>query len=135
MSRTIFRQKNLDRLAAPDNLNEYLKVVTPSDWAVLLAVCLVLIGLFIWCLVGNLERRIESEARVKDGVAYFSASEALTSGLSVKIGDTESLVRDVGKDLEQNKFIGAALVTNMADGVYKASIVVEQITPLDALFN
>ncbi|MBQ3627254.1 MAG: hypothetical protein II948_10990 [Synergistaceae bacterium] len=74
MSRTIFRQKNLDRLAAPDDLNEYLKVVTLSDWAVLLAVCLVLIGLFIWCLVGNLERRIESEARVKDGVAYFSAS-------------------------------------------------------------
>ncbi|MBQ3627255.1 MAG: hypothetical protein II948_10995 [Synergistaceae bacterium] len=59
----------------------------------------------------------------------------MTSGLSVKIGDTESLVRDVGKDLEQNKFIGAALVTNMADGVYKASIVVEQVTPLDALFN
>lgn len=70
-----------------------------------------------------------------NGVAHFASSEALTSGLSVKISDTESLVRDVGKDLEQNKFIGAALVPNMADGVYKASIADEQITPLYALFN
>lgn len=70
-----------------------------------------------------------------NGVAHFASSEALSSGLSVKIGETKNLVRDVGKDLEQNKFIGAALVPNMAEGVYKASIEVEQITPLYALFN
>lgn len=129
----IFRQKSIERISSPEDLNQYLKVVNPSGWAVLISVLLILAGMLVWCFVGNIERKIDVEAKVSEGVAHFTA-ENLKSGLPVRIGDTESFVRDVGKD-SQGNFIGAALVPEMADGTYNARVVVERISPMRFLFN
>ncbi len=51
----IFRQKSLDRLSSPENLNEYIKVANPGMWMGLIAIIVFLIGGIVWASFGKLE--------------------------------------------------------------------------------
>ncbi|MBQ9333858.1 MAG: hypothetical protein IJS12_05940 [Lachnospiraceae bacterium] len=51
----IFRQKNLDKMSAPDQLNDYIRVTTPSVWLVLAALIILLIGMLCWSILGTVE--------------------------------------------------------------------------------
>lgn len=131
----LFRQESLKRLSSPDDLNDILRVVNPSGWAVLLSVLLILAGIFVWSLVGNVERKINTSVEVSGGVARFTVEDtALKSKMPVKVGDTESLLLNVGKDKDGN-YIGTANVSGMTDGIYEAEITVERISPIKFLFN
>lgn len=131
----IFRQKNLAQMSSPEELNDILKVVNPSGWVILLSVFLILTGLFVWCLVGNVEKKINSSVEVSNGIAHFVIKDtAIKSGMKVIIGDTESLIRDVGQN-KNGYYIGAADVPKMIDGIYKAKITIEKINPVKLLFN
>lgn len=131
----LFRQESLKRLSSPDDLNDILRVVNPSGWAVLLSVLLILAGIFVWSLVGNVERKINTSVEVSGGVARFTVEDtALKSKMPVKVGDTESLLLNVGKDKYGN-YIGTANVSGMTDGIYEAEITVERISPIKFLFN
>lgn len=46
----LFREKNLERLESPEQLNDYLRVTSPGVWMILSAVILLLIGVFIWAV-------------------------------------------------------------------------------------
>ena len=131
----IFRQKNLAQMSSPEELNDILKVVNPSGWVILLSVFLIFAGLFVWCLVGNVERKINSSVEVSNGIAHFVIKDtAIKSGMKVIIGDTESLIRDVGQN-KNGYYIGAVDVPEMTDGIYKAKITIEKINPIKLLFN
>ena len=52
---SIFRQKSIDRVSSPDQLNDYIKVTTPSVWLVMIAVILLLIGMVAWSVFGTVE--------------------------------------------------------------------------------
>lgn len=131
----IFREEILQRLSSPDDLNDVLRAVNPSDWAVLLSVLLIMAGFFVWSLVGSVEREIYARAQVTNGVAHFTVKDnILQSGMSVKVGDTDSLMRDVGKN-QNGDYIGSAKVPGMTDGIYEAKIMLERIGPIELLFN
>ena len=131
----IFRQKNLAQMSSPEELSDILKVVNPSGWVILLSVFLILAGLFVWCLVGNVEKKINSSVEVSNGTAHFVIKDtAIKSGMKVIIGDTESLIRDTGQN-KNGYYIGAADVPEMTDGIYKAKITIEKINPIKLLFN
>jgi len=131
----LFRQESLKRLSSPDDLNDILRVVNPSGWAVLLSVLLILAGIFVWSFVGNVERKINTSVEVAGGVARFTVKDTvLKSKMPVKVGDTKSLLLNVGKDKDGN-YIGTANVSGMTDGIYEAEITVERISPIKFLFN
>ena len=44
----LFREKSLERVSSPEQLNDYIKVTTPSVWLVLIAVILLLVGILTW---------------------------------------------------------------------------------------
>ncbi len=52
---SIFRQKSLDRVSSPEQLNDYIRVTTPSVWLVLLALVLLLVGMLAWSVFGRVE--------------------------------------------------------------------------------
>ena len=58
----VFRQKNLDRLSDPDQLDDYIRVVSPAAWMVLGAIVLVIITFVAWTLLGEV-----------GGITVFSA--------------------------------------------------------------
>ena len=63
--RSIFRQKSLDQINGPEELNDYVRVTTPSVWIVLTAVTLVVIGILGWCLFGTVAVH-EEDGSVKE---------------------------------------------------------------------
>ena len=51
----LFRKKSLDRVSSPEQLNDYIRVTTPSVWLVLLALVLLLAGLIVWSIFGTVD--------------------------------------------------------------------------------
>ncbi|MCR5418705.1 MAG: hypothetical protein K6E84_07310 [Lachnospiraceae bacterium] len=51
----LFRKKSLDRVSSPEQLNDYIRVTTPSVWLVLLALILLLVGMLIWSVFGTVQ--------------------------------------------------------------------------------
>ena len=56
---SIFRQKSMDRISSPEQLNDYIRVTTPPVWLVLIAIALLLAGMLAWSVFGTLEARAE----------------------------------------------------------------------------
>ncbi len=54
MNKQIFRQKNIDRLASPEEMNDYIRVITPSVWFVLMAIIILLAGFIVWAIFGQI---------------------------------------------------------------------------------
>ena len=57
---SIFRQKSMDRVSSPEQLNDYIRVTTPSVWLVLLAVVVLLVGILAWSIFGTVEKHDEN---------------------------------------------------------------------------
>ena len=60
--RQIFRQKSLDRLESPDNLDQLLRIVRPQAWIALLATGAVLGIAITWSFVGKVPITVEGVA-------------------------------------------------------------------------
>ena len=52
---SVFGQKSLDRVSSPEQLNDYIRVTTPSVWLVLAALILMLVGMLAWSILGTVE--------------------------------------------------------------------------------
>ena len=51
----IFRKKSMDRVSSPEQLNDYIRVTTPSVWLVMLGVILLLAGMIVWSIFGTVD--------------------------------------------------------------------------------
>ncbi len=51
----IFRQKSLERVSSPEQLNDYIRVTRPSIWLVLAALMILLLGILAWSVFGTVE--------------------------------------------------------------------------------
>ncbi|MBQ6676251.1 MAG: hypothetical protein IJM75_08975 [Ruminococcus sp.] len=133
----IFRQKSIDRISSPEQLTDYLKVTNPGIWALLAAIILLLGGLFVWSMVGNLETVADGVAVVENGTAQIMVNDTvngdIASGMTVRIGDDEYSIATVEKD-EYGRAVAFAPI-DKADGKYDVKIVTESIHPIKFLFD
>ena len=53
--RGIFRKKSLNRVSSPEQLNDYIRVTTPSVWIVLIVLVMLLVGMLAWSIWGTVE--------------------------------------------------------------------------------
>ena len=53
--KSIFREKNMKRVSSPEALNDYIHVITPSVWIVLIALVVLLAGILAWSIFGSVE--------------------------------------------------------------------------------
>lgn len=51
----IFREKSIKRVSSPEQLNDYIRVTSPSVWIVLLALVVLLLGMLAWSVLGRIE--------------------------------------------------------------------------------
>ena len=51
----LFRKKSLDRVSSPEELNDYIRVTTPSVWLILAATVVLLLGILAWSVFGTVE--------------------------------------------------------------------------------
>ncbi len=43
----------MERINSPEQLNDYIRVTTPSVWLVLIAIIVLMIGILSWCIFGT----------------------------------------------------------------------------------
>ena len=49
----IFREKSIERVSSPEELNDYIRVTSPSVWLVLAALIILLAGMLAWSVLGT----------------------------------------------------------------------------------
>ena len=108
----LFRKKSLESIAAPEQMNDYVKVIGPSVWIVLGAIIVFLLGVIIWGIFGRLETTDRTVAIVDDGLAVCYVPKDAADGI-----DRSSTLRIGGEDVD---IISVSTVPVQASGVYDA---------------
>ena len=133
----IFRRKSIDRIASPEELNNYLRVTTPGVWALLVAIIVFLFGLIVWSSVGVLETKAEAKITVEDSIMEVivtgSKVDKIKDGMIVVCSDNETVLEDVSID-EYGRAVGYA-VTNLRNGKYNGEVIIERIHPIKFLIK
>ena len=101
MENQIFRQKSVERISSPEQLQDYMRVTTPGVWMVLLAVILLLAGVivdpsaasFIEVLRRKGWRVIKADNDVLSGIRL--TSDALKEGRIVICEGCEDALREM----------------------------------------
>ena len=52
---SVYRKKSLEQINSPEQLDDYIRVTTPSVWIVLLALVVLLVGILAWSILGTIE--------------------------------------------------------------------------------
>lgn len=157
MEQQIFRGKSVQRLSSPEQLNDYLRVSSPSVWLCLGAIVILLIGVCVWGVFGRLDTtlhtaaiaqggaltcliREEDAGRVKAGMTVSAGGEsAALSGLSdtpqTVPADTDPYALHVGGLMAGEWVYTAAAPTELPDGVYEGVITIESVSPMSFVLN
>ena len=135
---SLYRKESMDRIQSPEQLNEYMRVTTPSVWLLLSAVVLLLAGVLIWSAFARIDSYAAGTAEVHDGQLVLLFDDEVTarrveSGMTVTVGETTSTVNSVGRTPEGAMF--AAAETTLSDGSYPARVIFRQTQVLQLLFN
>ena len=77
MEHSVFRQKSMERITSPEQMNDYIRVSNPSVWMLLAAVIVLLIGVCVWGAFGHLDTAVQTGGICEDGrlTVYLSESD------------------------------------------------------------
>lgn len=134
MNNSLFREKSIQKVQSPDNLNEYIRVSNPGIWILLVSIVFLLLGLCIWGCFGQLRTVISVEARCENGAVSCVLPEDNAAGVQPEM--TVTLGKQTGKvtQVSDNVCI-IEMEEPLADGAYTAEILVETIHPISFLLN
>lgn len=87
MSKSIFRKASLDSISSPEQLNDYIKVSSPSIWMVLAALFILLAAVFVWGFTGSLPTTVHAEGAVFEGsvLCYINMEDADKIGVGQQV--------------------------------------------------
>ena len=154
---SIFREKSMERVSSPEQLNDYIKVTNPGIWLTLAAIIVLLAGFIVWGIVGKLETKVNTVV-VSDAektICYVKESDIakIKEGDTVRIGEKEYAVKAVPSEpvsADENfsayaMHIGnftagewvyaVELNTALQNGVYEASVITDSVSPISFLFE
>lgn len=159
MKSQLFREKSLERVSSPEQLNDYIRVTNPSVWIALAAVVLLLLGICVWSVFGRLDTVLTVGA-ITEGertVCYVKESDigAVSADLNVHLngetyGISEIALQPVQIDesfpgylvhlggISQGEWVYAVVLDGTAGadgGIYEAQIVIESIAPMSFVIN
>lgn len=157
MANSVFRQKSIERVSSPEQLNDYIRVTNPGIWIVLAAVVVLLTGFIVWGAVGTLETKLRVAAVSDSGTLTCYVKEAdldrVGTDNRVRIGGSEYTVAGIsdlpiavdGSFTDYTLHIGqltigewvysVTLSGDLPEGAYEAEIVTDSVSPISFLFN
>lgn len=157
MNSQLFRKKSVDKVSSPEQLNEYIRVANPSVWMVLAAIIVLLSGVIVWGIIGHLDTTIPTAVVCEQDEAVLYVKEAdiekVAVGMVVRVGDKECTVSEISKmpirvdatmsdyavhasGLAAGEWVYALKINGALDeGVHKAEIVIESISPISFILN
>lgn len=158
MSSMIFREKSLKKIASPEQMNDYIRVSSPSVWMVLTAVIVLLAGVCVWGMFGHLDTAVQTGGVCADGRLTVLVGEEdhdkIKENAVISVDGVEYAVAEITNapirvDDQIDPYVVHlagftegdwvyrlyADVPELADGVYAASVITERVRPLDFVLN
>lgn len=159
MKSQLFREKSLERVSSPEQLNDYIRVANPSVWIALVAVVILLIGVCVWGVFGRLDTVLTVGA-VSEGeqtICYVKESDigSVSPDLKVRLNGEEYRILEIALrpiqidedfpeylahlgGITQGEWAYAVALDCAAGadgGIYEAQIVIESISPMSFVIN
>lgn len=158
MGSMIFREKSLKKIASPEQMNDYIRVSSPSVWMVLTAVIVLLAGVCVWGMFGHLDTAVQTGGVCADGRLTVLVGEEdhdkIKENAVISVDGVEYAVAEITNapirvDAQIDPYVVHlagftegdwvyrlyADVPGLADGVYAASVITERVRPLDFVLN
>lgn len=157
MDKQLFRKSSIERVSSPEQLNDYIKVSNPGVWMILAAIIALLIGVCVWGVFGQLETKITTAGKCENGVfiCFVNEDEAakIKSGMTLNVDGNELLISEISSkpifvNAEMDEYLlhlgnfsdGDWLYEitasgTLSEGVYKAEIVTESVSPMSFILN
>jgi|GEM_PF-468033 len=102
-NRQIFNEENLKRMSSPEDLDSYVKVVSPSVWILITAIIVLLAGATVWGFCGRLNTIVYGAAIIKtnkiDLYVNSDASGSIDKGQTVKINGASYTIDGVDDNI------------------------------------
>lgn len=153
----VFRQKSVERISSPEQLNDYVRVSNPSVWMILAAVVFILAGVCVWGIFGRLDTVIDTVGVCRDGklTCYVADEDIKTVKMGMKIsvngGDYEvsgiaktpievdenfdSYAMYVGELKEGEWVYEVTAKAPIESGTYNAKITTNSVSPISFVMN
>ena len=154
---TVFRDKAIERIQSPDQLNDYVKLSDPGVWFILIGITVILLGACLFGAVGHIDSTVPAVGISENGnmvcLVKKEYSDRLGKDMQAKIDQktypatlasdkpltvdaaADSYLLYVG-DLVPGEWVYEVAVDgDFDDGTYEVQIVTESITPLKFLFG
>ncbi|MCI7760468.1 MAG: hypothetical protein MSH49_10650 [[Eubacterium] saphenum] len=153
----VFRQKSVERISSPEQLNDYVRVSNPSVWMILAAVVFILAGVCVWGIFGRLDTVIDTVGVCRDGklTCYVADEDIKTVKMGMKIsvngGDYEisgiaktpievdenfdSYAMYVGELKEGEWVYEVTAKAPIESGTYNAKIITNSVSPISFVMN
>lgn len=158
MGNPVFRQKSIEKISSPEQMNDYIRVSNPSVWMILAAVIVLLAGVFVWGLLGRLDSTFQTGGVCKDGsltvyvseenfakisekaVISFDGAELALSDIPsspVRLDDNADpyLLHLTGASAGDWVYVFKVDAAGMKDGIISVSVITERVRPLDFVLN
>ena len=157
MNEQLFRKKSIDRVSSPEQLDSYIRVANPGVWMVLIAIIVLLVGVCVWGVLGQLDTKVSAVAVCENGTVTLYVDEEKGSqvqpGMEVQIGEKSYEVTEVftlpvaaGEKLSDYALhVGgfpaeawvytAATDAALSEGIYAAEIILESVKPMSFVMN
>ena len=157
MNKQLFNKSKLDKVSSPEQLQDYVMVANPGLWMVISAIVILLAGVIMWGFIGKIDTTI-STAIVTDSqkaVLFIGESdvEKVKVGMTVRSEDQEYKITEIAKEpikadasltdyaihasgLTEGEWVYVVSIDGEhSDGVQKADIVIESISPISFILN
>ena len=159
MKNSLFREKSIDRVSSPEQLNDRIRVANPGVWLLLAGILLVLAGICVWGIFGRLNTFLPVGAVTEQGrtICYVKedSRNQIAPGMEVTTEEGISSVEEIAlKPIQVDAGFPEYLchVGNLSAGewlyavtlkealgkegsIFSADIVIESISPVWFIVN
>lgn len=162
MAERIFREKSMEKISSPEQLDDYIKVNYLGAWLVIGAVIVFLFAVAIWGMTETIDNVVEEKAYSDGEKIYCYLSEeqvrdvcegqnAKSNEISMeveKVADmpdnyrdmveiigNEKAVHALGISKEDWKYLVILSSENSSAGFMEISITVDSMSPMEYLFS
>lgn len=144
MAGKLFREKTMEKVTSPEQLNDYIRVTSPGVYLTLGAVLVFLVCLCVWSAVGTLDITVETKGLADGSVIYCYLDEEdvqyVQEGMTVRTEAGEGTVKRVSEIPDDygtmaERLGGESIVhaLHIQDGAWGYLVEVSQESPSEGL--
>ncbi len=153
---TLFRDKSLEQFTAPEQLNDYIRVIRPSVILALIAIIALLCGIVLWGYFGTIDSHEDVTCAVNDGLIHTyvpsSLSVELSTSSTIMVGDKEYKIRTISNELKAGYLMNEEELSffhldaddlvialsgdcDLPDGPYQGKVIMARIHPISLILG